>query len=86
MIETTPGVVGWTYWTWKRGAVQTPAPCLLAWPAAWKMVAPYLTGGVFRTRPSPQAASRGLEALLQFLGQERCTPDPGIMAALGARR
>ncbi|MEH3036146.1 MAG: cellulase family glycosylhydrolase [Sphingomonas adhaesiva] len=85
MIEATPGVVGWTYWSWKRAANGKPAPCALDMPAAWKQVAPWVTGGVFRRAPQPQVFDRGITALLAYIEAERCVPAPGMMAALGAR-
>ena len=82
--ETTPTVVGWSYWSWKRAIDANPGPCALALPADWKAVAGWVTGGP-GPAPSNETLAKGMRALVDFLKAERCVPDAKMMAALGAR-
>jgi endoglucanase len=81
MIERSPGVVGWSYWSWKYVA-RDAAPCDLAPPRAWTDVAPWLTGGVLRRRPSAEAVTKGAAAFTGYVRGYRCSPVAKVMAAL----
>ena len=76
-----PGIAGWSYWSWKYVA-KDAAPCDLQPPKEWASVAPWVTGGAFRMKPSAQAVQRGADALVSYLQRYRCTPNAGVMAAL----
>lgn len=83
MIDAAPGVAGWSYWSWKYVA-RDAAPCDLAPPASWTAVAGWITGGMLRARPRPEAVARGAADLVAYLRGYRCVPDRSVMRALGS--
>ena len=76
-----PGIAGWSYWSWKY-VVKDAAPCDLQPLKEWASVAPWVTGGAFRKKPSAQAVQRGVDSFVNYLQRYRCTPDAAVMAAL----
>lgn len=76
-----PGIVGWSYWSWKYVA-KDAAPCALRPPQEWLAVAPWVSGGIWRWKPKPDAVARGAEAFVGYMSSYRCKPNAEVMSAL----
>jgi endoglucanase len=82
MMNKAAGVIGWTFWTWKRAPAPHPGLCVFALPFAWSKVVGWLTGAPSAARPHPADVAAGAEAFLKAVSFDRCTIDRRVIGAL----
>lgn len=82
MMNKADGVIGWTFWPWKRAPAPHPGLCVFALPSEWSKVVGWLTGVPSALGPSPAEVAAGAEAFLKAVSFDRCTIDRDVLGAL----